>query len=168
MTSRHREDFDRFWKHMPWQSKDETAIVLKGHLLAEDLLRSYCEEKLPRPHFILESRLQFTTVMNLTRSLSDADGETWTWTALERLNDLRNRLAHNLEPREYVTKRESFVSLVRRSHQATNIDDLFEHHNAPYEQVGAAIFFMFSSLSIYLRITSGERRMRLAEMLGME
>ena len=95
------KDFLKFWEHMPLQTKDETLIVLKGHLLLEDLMREYCASKVKNESALEEARLTFRQVLGLTQAFMPYQSDSWVWKALTKINQIRNRLAHNLSPKDY-------------------------------------------------------------------
>lgn len=154
---RYKEDFFRFWKHLPLQSADETLIVLKGHLLVEELLHSFCESAVPNPQFLHKS--SFPQTVALARAL-DAGVKVpdWAWGAVGMLNELRNMLAHKLEAVRYAGRRDEFLAHVRSHHPMDEIADTFPEAHG---QLAVAIFCTFLVMSAHLRHKS------LATALGL-
>ena len=142
-----KKDFLKFWEHIPWKSQDETLIVLKGHLLIEDLMREYCASKVDKSSELEKAKLTFPQVSYLTRSLQKYEAPSWVWGAVSKLNGLRNGLAHNLTPRNYESKRDEFTEFVR----SENKGDLFEQFPRDFERLGVAIFMIYTALSVNLR-----------------
>jgi len=92
----------RFMSHIPDDSPDISLPVLKAHLLAEELLSDYISLKVGHPeHLQLEkNHWSFANKVELASSLaSDQHHNIWVWTALKKLNTLRNKLSHGLEPK---------------------------------------------------------------------
>lgn len=92
----------RFMSHIPADSSDISLAVLKGHLLAEELLADYISYKVNYPeHLKLENNhWNFANKIELAASLaSDQHHDIWVWHALKKLNTLRNKLSHGLEPK---------------------------------------------------------------------
>ena len=145
------KDFLKFWAHLPWSSQDETLIVLKGHLLVEDLMREFCASKVKKETELEKARLSFSQVTYLTKALKTFDEPSWVWAAVEKINILRNRLAHKLQPSDYETLRDEFIVFVRN--EAKPQKELFEAFAKKHEQVAAAIFVTYSILSVNLRFT---------------
>jgi hypothetical protein len=82
-------------------TEDPTYLVLKGHLLAEEVLYRFVESQTSRPDFLGDARLRFTQLLALSRSFHRYSNEDWWgWAALNKLNSLRNLLAHSLEPKD--------------------------------------------------------------------
>ena len=78
-----------------------SLCVLKGHLLAEELLTEYISTRLP--HFehlqIDRNHWGFANKLELAASVSsNQHHDVWVWGALKKLNSLRNKLSHGLEP----------------------------------------------------------------------
>ena len=87
--------------------KDGTLLTLKAHLLLEEALFSAVCAKCINPEHIEKADLSFYRQLQIARALyavpSDDEkkktaNDTF-WDASEALNTLRNRLAHNLEPK---------------------------------------------------------------------
>jgi len=93
------ESLTRFKKHLP-RSKDLTLVVLKGHLLLEAELNELIDVQLKDPNALKDARLNFYQKLCLVRAVSPLgtlEGEIWE--AARLLNTLRNKLAHNLDPK---------------------------------------------------------------------
>ena len=106
MAPNHQQDNEnkidrlgRLFSHL----EDLTLIVLRGHLLIEELLNEILESICDAPKYIENANLSFFQKIQLCRSfqrrnvkgvLIDDDP----WESLVVLNTLRNKLAHNLEP----------------------------------------------------------------------
>lgn len=88
-----------FSKHVNG-SLDEPTLVLKTHLLLEELLRDFCLQSVPYPKHLRQARLSFNQTAQLARSLcilSDTAFD-WIWSVVSHLNKMRNLMAHELEP----------------------------------------------------------------------
>ena len=90
----------RLTKFLP--KRDLTLIVLKGHLLAEEQLISLIHANLKHPQAI--SRLTFSKRLGLANAMYYKTQNAWIWTSLGKLNEARNRLAHNLYEEMLETK----------------------------------------------------------------
>jgi hypothetical protein len=94
------EDFrSRFRRHLP-RSNDLTLIVLKGHLLLEELIDGIIADSLSNPTALTPARLTIFQRLRLARALVNKvlDGPL---DSAEKLNTLRNRMAHHLEPPQF-------------------------------------------------------------------
>jgi hypothetical protein len=87
---------------------DGIVLVLKGHLLLEEVLFQLVYSKCPNPEYVDRANLRFFQLLNMARALHpippDESARKMTtpelWDAMEALNTLRNRLAHKLEPKD--------------------------------------------------------------------
>jgi hypothetical protein len=99
-----KEDLDhleRLMRFLKPATEDPTYLVLKAHLLAEEVLYRFIESQTSRPDFLSDARLGFAQLVALSRAFHRYGKEDWWgWGALKKLNSLRNLLAHNLEPKD--------------------------------------------------------------------
>jgi len=116
--------------------------------LLEDLMREYCASKVKYEKALHEAKLSFGQVLQLTKALQEYQPENWVWAGLDMVNSLRNKLAHNLEPKDYEKKRHDLISLVKNSMQDQSI---YTHFPSSYEQVAVSIFLLYSAVSANLK-----------------
>jgi len=93
------EEMNKLLVYMKPAEKEPTLLVLKAHLLAEESLYSFIERIAFRPQLVSDARLSFAQLLTLARAFHvySAD-DWWCWSALQKLNSLRNHLAHNFTP----------------------------------------------------------------------
>lgn len=105
----HKAEFeaglDRFSRLIPFEA-DELTVILKGHLLIEEQLRAITRSLVANPQHFDNARLTFSNSLHLARAIAGHFSESVCWSAAERLNAVRNRLAHQAEP---VTNEELFA-----------------------------------------------------------
>lgn len=142
-------DFAKFKEHMPWEASDDVLIVLKGHLLVEELMREYCANRIPNPSHLDAARLTFIQILCLSQALSENDGPHWLWGAARKLNSLRNMLAHRLAPEGFDDKRKEFVDFA--VNEAGVSAEFLASIASPQATLVGAIFLLHSSLSMHLR-----------------
>ena len=106
-------------KHLPHYEEPATLILLKGHLLVEELLRGYIDRKLPNPAAFKHEQFLFAKVLMLCRSLTPPKVKSWAFDAAKKLNDVRNEVAHELESPDLQSKLEGFVGLVEQHAKAS-------------------------------------------------
>ncbi|UGQ45111.1 hypothetical protein [Massilia endophytica] len=122
-----KQRFARFLEHMP-RTPDPVLLVLKAHLLVEEILGDLIESKLPNPGALNVSSLHFHLKSRLARALideRDANGlpfPTDVWPMVDALNELRNELAHKLESKKVDAKYKQFVEAVRPSSAGASDD----------------------------------------------
>jgi hypothetical protein len=120
----------KFKKHFN-QAMDDITLVLKCHLLLEEMLRSFCHEMVAQPKFLAESRLTFAQIVDLSQALYPTDVKLgWLselWVMASKINRLRNMLAHSLEPdpAKLAIQRDAITNMVRsRMKSAHSLDFL--------------------------------------------
>lgn len=116
------EHLDISTKHFALSDKhlsnalDDMTLILKTHLLLEELLRDFCESSLSHPKYLREARLTFKQILNLARSINtlNAPRLEWTWGAVGNVNTMRNLMAHALEPdeRKFASSKEAVIKAV--------------------------------------------------------
>lgn len=90
------DDFtSRFHKHLP-RTRDTTLLVLKGHLLMEELVNDLVVALLPNPAAFDPATIRLHSRIRLAEALLPADRGSVFEAAL-KLNTLRNKLAHHLD-----------------------------------------------------------------------
>jgi hypothetical protein len=98
---RDSKDFEgRFRCHFPRRSNDFTLVVLKGHLLMEESVNRLLAALLYRPEAIEGANLRFYQKLCLIRALAPVgpNGVVFRFAdAAEKLNTMRNKLAHHLD-----------------------------------------------------------------------
>jgi hypothetical protein len=101
----------RFVAHLPLESTDRILVVLKGHLLVEELLREYVSKQFHNPSELVDARLTFYQCLCLARAADTDASHEKLWLVVERLNTLRNKLAHSLEPKDLEATIRGFVEM---------------------------------------------------------
>lgn len=143
-----KADFLKFWSHIPWNTQSEELIVLKGHLLVEDLLREFCESRVAHPEELDAARLSFTQIVQLARALHPHQAPGWIWGAVGKLNSVRNMLAHRLLPTDLEKSKGELIALCR----AEAGQELYQAFSQPFEHLGISVFLTYSALSACLRM----------------
>jgi hypothetical protein len=101
----------RFVAHLPLETTDQTLVVLKGHLLVEEMLREFVDRRVRHPDELPDARLTFQQCLCLARALDEDPSRAKLWRTVEKLNTLRNKLAHSLEPKELDRHIKDFVEM---------------------------------------------------------
>lgn len=139
------EQWERYRQLLP-KSEDVSLVVLKGHLIIEEMLYSIAEKYCANPKPLADARLSFAQLLHVVQALIKLPlGETC-WKAIGLLNSIRNSLIHNLEPKE----------LEQRLHSLQELCELKEeplppHYVKPTEPPRVAescICFIIGQLSI--------------------
>lgn len=85
----------RYIEHFP-KGTDLLVVVVKGHLLAEEILNGMLATLSRHPEVLQRARLTFAQLVTVLKAISPYPTDYWLWSALTDLNTLRNRLAHRL------------------------------------------------------------------------
>lgn len=94
---------------------DEVAlIVLKGHLLIEEMLDSIISKFVFHPEFLEAANLRFAQKVSVARSISLDENNNDMWQLVVTLNTLRNELAHSLTSSKRAAKTEAVIELYFR------------------------------------------------------
>jgi hypothetical protein len=105
--------FERLRKVFEPQAGDLTFLVLKAHLLFEELLRDFLKKQFRHPEVMQGARLSFAQVLKLAQALATTlEPDDWRWKALIELNRLRNSMAHEFEAESSETLVARLVALV--------------------------------------------------------
>jgi hypothetical protein len=137
----------RFEEH--FRSLDETTlVVLKGHLLIEEMLDSIISNFVFHPEFVEAAKLRFAQKVSVARSMSLDDHENEMWEIAVTLNGLRNELAHSLNSPKRATKTKAVIDLFFR--QAADMENFSKLKEEP-ESVGLsyAVAFFLGFLSSF-------------------
>lgn len=92
--------------------EDEHLHILRGHLLIEERLRVLIELKFKKPDALIEARLTFNQIICIAKAFYWQGGSDWLWEGMMKLNNIRNRLSHNLTIKNYYEKVDDFLKLV--------------------------------------------------------
>jgi hypothetical protein len=98
----------RMVKHL-LPHRDITLIILKGHLVIEELLFDQAASVMRDVSELKRSRLSFNKLVHLTKALFVYSNDRRLWQAIEKLNLLRNELVHHLEDTKLQTLAEAFL-----------------------------------------------------------
>lgn len=92
-------NWERYRNLLP-DSEEVELIVLKGHLIIEEMLYRLATKLAHNPEHLDAARLTFKQLCCVVRSQLFLPLMDTGWDAIAVLNSLRNKLAHNLEPRD--------------------------------------------------------------------
>ncbi len=90
-----QEYFQKLKEHLPL-AKDPTAVILRGHLLVEELLDELIAAHLKYPTAIADARLTFFQKLCIAQGIIGRSNKDFTWIPIKALNKLRNSISHNL------------------------------------------------------------------------
>lgn len=110
-TDSYFNNLAEFFDQLP-RDGDLMLLVLKGHLLIEQQIRSYVNNHFPNQKALKGVFRETSTVISLGRAYcDDQDAETMQlWDCFAKLNNIRNHMAHNLDDIGLVDKIENFLA----------------------------------------------------------
>jgi hypothetical protein len=108
------ERFDLFLRAIIPVGGDPTYTVLKTHLLIEEMLVEYINRKLPNPAAMKGARLSFSQRLSLVRAMQVSGSDHWSWDGIERLNTIRNMLAHQRDAAGFPAKVQEFIEFMQK------------------------------------------------------
>lgn len=111
VSGRQLEAFARFLKMLP-HGKDTDLVLLKGHILIEEQVRLLIDRRLRNPVAIVDGRLECHQCICLAQSFFPHDFEPWLWSALKKLNKMRNDIAHQSDPTGLQDRIDAWVASV--------------------------------------------------------
>jgi hypothetical protein len=106
-----KASFEKFRKLLP-RGQDVTLLILKLHLLVEEQIRAFVDERLANCGAISDADLDCHQAICLAEALSTEDIHANVWEAARKLNGLRNQIAHNLEPKGVVDRMNHISALI--------------------------------------------------------
>lgn len=133
-----------FFEHMPWHDSEE-LIILKGHLLLDQMLRSYISGKVKNPKYIDNAQITFPILICIAWSFADLAEINFAVlghckAALKKFNTLRNKLSHRLEPN--ISKDVSgFTKFVKQNLKLPYSAELYQKYNPLALSIFAIYFF---------------------------
>lgn len=95
---------------------DPLPMILRSHLLIEEMLREYLDRKVAHPSALSGARFTFAQILAIARALAGkVPVSNWKWVAVEKLNSLRNQLAHRRELQKVDDAIDELVSYIEAS-----------------------------------------------------
>ena len=100
----------RYASFLP-ETDDVSLVVLKGHLIVEELLVALVERHCFNPSSLAKARLSFAQTTYVAQALFRLPASAPWWEPIRQLNILRNSLVHQLQPKELEEKVTNLYSL---------------------------------------------------------
>jgi hypothetical protein len=135
------ENLKRFMVLIP-KGGDKTLVILKSHLLIEELITELLKYKLQGSNPLnieVNHRMMFANKLQYCWALVQEDMQPNIWYFLKGLNSIRNKMAHSVEPEGIDEKIEQFTNSVINS----------EYYNMPKER-GSELEYSLAWLYIVL------------------
>ena len=113
-------DIWRFQRYLP-NDRDPALVILKCHLLIEELLRGLVDRCVKEPSALNDARLSFNQYRCLAKALIAHPKFDWLWEAIKKLNTVRNALSHNLEPHEVDDRIAELINYVKANNPFNHV-----------------------------------------------
>ncbi|KAB0463656.1 hypothetical protein [Vibrio kanaloae] len=139
-TDSYFDNLTQFFDKLP-NDGDLMLLVLKGHLLVEQQIRSYVNNHFPNQKALKGVFKETSTVISLGRAYCDDNCEETMqlWDCFAKLNNIRNHMAHNIDHtglehkiEDFLVKSEKFVSFLPNSDSV--FDRMHSAINAIYQK----------------------------------
>lgn len=128
------------------EADDLTALILKGHLIVEELLTVGIETYCADIEQLRQANLRFGQRLALFRALERVPVvPNEFWDAVLRLNRLRNELAHNLEGGRMANLSAAFVKAVE---ETSSEETKFPTPHEGREALSQALLFLIGGLEV--------------------
>lgn len=116
LSSNPANQLERLTAYFKPSESDPTLLVLKAHLIFEEVIYDFNQPQSHQPKYIEDARLSCAQCISLAKAFHRfSRPDWWAWIALSKLNSLRNLLAHNLEPTNTKEKIVDFTVYVAQS-----------------------------------------------------
>lgn len=142
----------RFITKLP-HNADPALVILKAHLLIEEQLRLLVDERMAKPEALQTAELQCNHVICIAEALTGDTLAPPMWTALRKLNKLRNDLAHQVEPRGMIDRIGYIAKVVGETHPMWNGDNPWEDLMTEFD---AAMWVLFARVSALVERPSSQ------------
>lgn len=99
ITERQLDAFKKFLSVLP-HGQDTELVLLKGHILIEEQIRSLADRRLRNSAALYEvnTRLDCHQAIQLAKAFFPPGHQPELWEAVAKLNKMRNDIAHNILP----------------------------------------------------------------------
>jgi hypothetical protein len=128
---------------------EQMALMLTirgGHLAVEEQLTAIRKKSVPYPKALDGKRLPFSTRLCLSKAMKYRPEDHWIWNAIEKLDTVRNDLAHTLKSPKFETKLEAFLTYLTYilTNAAGSLSRPHDEHKVG--QVRSTLFFLTGAL----------------------
>jgi hypothetical protein len=141
--------FRKFYSLLP-RGSDVSLLILKLHLLVEEQVRSFVDERLANKDALAAARLECHQAICLAEAVSNEDIHPNVWEAARKLNGLRNHIAHNLELKGVVDRMNHISSLIGVPSDLLKIDGKTPEEAAVYN-LSFGVSMLYHEISLFVK-----------------
>lgn len=148
MENMSKDPVEDIKKHLD-KAADPILVILRSHLLVEERLRDILAQISRDPEELKAARLSFHQALYLCRAVIGRRDDA-VWDFMARLNEVRNRISHHLEPGDFDLLLGSMTEKLRKDYAA--------QLTTPHDRFRSAIFYTCG----YLEALKGSAHLRQA------
>ena len=141
--------FRRFYKLIP-RSEDSAIVILKIHLLVEEQVRAFVNERIANSASLTQADLTCHQAICLAEALCTEDIHPQLWEAARKLNELRNKIAHNLEPAGVVERIGNICTLIGLTPEV-RASSAPKPTPAPLDDFTFASSMLYNEIALYVK-----------------
>ena len=141
--------FRKFYTLLP-RSEDATLVILKLHLLVEEQIRAFVDERMQNKEALETAKLECHQVICLAEALCAEDIHAHIWEAARKLNGLRNHIAHRLEPKGVLDRMNHISSLIGLPPALLSIEGKTPEA-AAIENLSFAVSMLYNEISLFVK-----------------
>lgn len=141
--------FRRFYALLP-RTSDAALVILKLHLLVEEQVRAFLAERVKMPTQLKTAQLDCFQAICLAEALCAEDIHPQVWEAARKLNQLRNDVAHNLEPKGAAERMKNICTLLGLKPNVAEATRP-EGSEGVLDDFSFAVSIMYNEISLYVR-----------------
>jgi hypothetical protein len=108
MDKRSEQYFRKLKAHLPL-FRDPTAVILRGHLLIEELLDELITASLKDASALMDARLTFFQKLCIAQGIIGRTTNDLMWKPIKELNKLRNEISHKLPDATFSRKMDAVL-----------------------------------------------------------
>ena len=141
--------FRKFYTLLP-RSSDLSLLILKLHLLVEEQVRAFVDERLPNNEALAAARLECHQAICLAEALSTEEVHPVLWEAARKLNSLRNHIAHNLDLKGVEDRMNYIAEMVGVSKSLLMIEGK-SAQEATIDNFSFAVSILYNAVSLFVK-----------------
>ncbi|WP_446809622.1 hypothetical protein ACH50O_20595 [Methylomonas sp. 2BW1-5-20] len=145
--------FRKFYTLLP-RGNDLSLLILKLHLLVEEQVRAFVDERLQNKEALGLAKLECHQAICLAEALCSEGLHPNVWEAARKLNSLRNHIAHNLELKGVVDRMNHISRLIGVPKSMLNIEGK-SAEEAAVENFSFGVSMLYNEVSLYVKASQG-------------
>ena len=141
--------FRKFYTLLP-RSNDVSLVILKLHLLVEEQVRTFVDERVQSKAALESAKLECHQAICLAEALSTEDIHPNIWEAARKLNSLRNQIAHTLESKGVLDRMNHISSLIGLPPALLKIEGQTPEV-AAIDNLSFAVSMLYNEISLFVK-----------------